>query len=59
MSKDEVQLYIALFLYLFGYGQANQKREEKTINAVKKAKKARNILNNTDRINRLHNKYKR
>ena len=54
---------IALFLYLFGYKNAresaeNQKNKEEN-NAIKKAQEARRSLANPDRINRLHNKYKR
>lgn len=54
---------IALFLYLFGYKNArdsaeNQKRKEEN-NAIKKATEARRSLTNPDRIERLHNKYKR
>ena len=54
---------IALFLYLFGYKNAresaeNQKNKEEN-NAIKKAQEARRSLSNPDRIERLHNKYKR
>ena len=54
---------IALFLYLFGYKNAhksaeNQKNKEEN-NAIKKAQEARRSLTNPDRINKLHNKYKR
>ena len=54
---------IALFLYLFGYKNAresaeNQKNKEEN-NAVQKAQEARRSLSNPDRIERLHNKYKR
>ena len=54
---------IALFLYAFGYKNAresaeNQKNKEEN-NAIKKATEARRSLTNPDRIERLHNKYKR
>jgi len=53
---------IALFLYLFGYRQAEQKLENQQlkgkINALKVAKNARSNLS-ADRIKRLHDKYKR
>lgn len=53
---------IALFLYLFGYRQAEQKVENQQmkgkINALKIAKNARSNLS-ADRIKRLHDKYKR
>ena len=54
---------IALFLYLFGYKNAresaeNQKNKEEN-NAIKKAQEARRSLANPNRIERLHNKYKR
>ena len=54
---------IALFLYAFGYKNARESSENKTrkeeSNAIKKATKARRSLTNPDRINKLHNKYKR
>lgn len=54
---------IALFLYLFGYRHAKENAENQqtkgVLNAVKIAKKARDSLSDSERINRLHNKYKR
>ena len=51
---------IALFLYLFGYRQAEQKVENQQlkgkINALKIAKNARSNLS-IDRIKCLHDKY--
>lgn len=53
---------IALFLYLFGYRQAEQKVENQQmkgkINALKITKNARSNLS-TDQIKRLLDKYKR
>ena len=54
---------IALFLYAFGYRNAKESAENKTrkeeSNAIKKAQKARRSLTNPERIDKLHNKYKR
>lgn len=54
---------IALFLYLFGSRQAKETAEKEQLegenNAHKIAKKARDSLSDSERINRLHNKYKR
>lgn len=54
---------IALFLYSFGYRQAKETAEKEQLegenNALKIAKKARDSLSDSERINRLHNKYKR
>lgn len=52
-----------LFLYLLGYQKGKTSAEIKvmkgTIDVVKKAKISRDSLSDDDRINRLHNKYKR
>lgn len=52
-----------LFLYLLGYQKGKEDAETKvmkgTIDAAKNAKKSRDSLSDPDRINRLHNKYKR
>ena len=50
---------IALFLYLFGYRQAQENQQKETLNNVEKSKKSRNSLNNPARVERLHDKYKR
>lgn len=54
---------IALFLYLFGYRCAKENAENQQmkgeLNAVKKAKIARYNLCEFERLNRLHDKYKR
>ena len=61
--KAVVFAAIALFLYLFGYRHAKETAEKEQLkgenNALKIAKKARNSLSDTVRINRLHDKYKR
>ncbi|MDY4841991.1 MAG: hypothetical protein SO314_06480 [Alphaproteobacteria bacterium] len=55
--------FIALFLYLFGYHQAQKNAENKQIkgnlNAAKIAKNVRGNLSKSDCAKRLHNKYKR
>ena len=52
-----------LFLYLFGYKSGKKseqiKRMEERIDVVKNAKQSRDSLNDPDRVERLHNKYKR
>ena len=54
---------IALFLYVVGYRQASKNAENRqmkgNLDAIYKAKNARNNVVNIDRIRRLHNKYKR
>lgn len=54
---------IALFLYAFGYKNATESAENKKIkgenNAIKKSQKARRSLSDTNKLKRLHNKYKR
>lgn len=61
--KAVVSAAIALFLYLFGYRHAKETAEKEHLkgenNALKIAKKARDSLSDTVRINRLHDKYKR
>ncbi|MFI3241234.1 MAG: hypothetical protein R3Y43_01545 [Alphaproteobacteria bacterium] len=61
MSKIKAVAFfvIALFLYLFGYKNAINKYKAKGLKNVEEAKKARDCLNDVDRINRLHDKYKR
>lgn len=54
---------IALFLYLFGYRHAKETAENQRmkgeLNAVKKAKIAHYGLYESERLKRLHDKYKR
>lgn len=54
---------IALFLYLFGYRHAKETAEKQRmkgeLNAVKKAKIAHYGLYESERLKRLHDKYKR
>lgn len=54
---------IALFLYLFGYRSAKETAENRRmkgeLNAVKKAKIAHYSLYESERLKRLHDKYKR
>lgn len=61
--KTVVFTVVALFLYFFGYNQAKETAEKEQIegelNAARNAKKVRDSLSDTARINRLHGKYKR
>lgn len=61
--KTVVFTVVALFLYFFGYNQAKKTAEkeqmEGELNAARNAKKVRDSLSDTARINRLHDKYKR
>lgn len=54
-----VYAIIALFLYLFGYRQAQENQQKETLSNVEKSKKSRNSLNNPTRVKQLHDKYKR
>ncbi len=51
------------FLYLLGYQKGKSKEQIKTVKGtldnVQQAKKFRDSLTNNERVNRLHNKYKR
>ena len=61
--KTVVFTVVALFLYFFGYNRAKEATEKEQIegelNAARNAKKVRDSLSDTARINRLHGKYKR
>ncbi len=61
--KTLIFVAISLFLYLFGYRQAKETAENHQmkgeLNALNKAIQARTSLSDTNRIKRLHNKYKR
>ena len=62
-SKTLIFVAISLFLYLFGYRKAKETAENHQmkgeLNVLNKAIQARTSLSDTNRIKRLHNKYKR
>ena len=62
-AKYWIIAFVLGILYLIGYHAGKTKEQVKTmkgtLDEVKNSKKSRDTLSDSDRIKRLHNKYKR